>query len=273
LYGRTLSGTTQRRPRDKRAIGAVNTFLGDAVGRIYADRFFPASSKADIQGMVKNILAAFDARVAALDWMSPATKAEARKKIATIRVGIGYAESWRDYRGLEIKPDDPVGNIARAGLAEYRHQISKIGKPPDPGEWWMTPQTVNAVNLPLQNALNFPAAILEAPFYDPRADPAANYGSIGAVIGHEISHSFDNTGAEFDASGKLRQWWTPADYAHFKQAGAALVAQYNAYEPLPGLHINGAQTLGENIADAAGLMAALEAYHASLGGNPAPVLD
>jgi putative endopeptidase len=273
MYGRTLSGTKQPRPRDKRAIAAVNGFLGDAVGRIYADRFFPASSKADIQDMVKNILAAFDARVAALDWMSPATKAEARKKIATIQVGIGYPESWRDYSGLDIKPDDPAGNMERAELAEYRHQISKIGKAPDPKEWWMTPQTVNAVNLPLQNALNFPAAILETPFYDARFDPAANYGSIGAVIGHEISHSFDNMGAEFDASGKLRKWWTPADYAHFKEAGAALVAQYNAYEPLPGLHINGQQTLGENIADVAGLTAAYEAYHASLGGKPAPVVD
>ena len=205
--------------------------------------------------------------------MAPATKAEARKKIETLKVGIGYPETWRDYSGLTIKADDPVGNLRRASLYEYHHQLSKLGKAPDKGEWWMTPQTVNAVNLPLQNALNFPAAILEAPFYDPKADAAANYGSIGAVIGHEISHSFDNTGAEFDATGKLRNWWTPSDFAHFKAQGAALVAQYNAYEPLPGLHINGEQTLGENIADVAGLTAAYEAYHASLGGKEAPVID
>jgi putative endopeptidase len=273
FYGKTLSGTQQPRPRDKRAIASVNANLGDAVGQIYAKDFFPASSKADIQGMVKNILAAFDTRVANLTWMAPATKAEARRKIATMQVGIGYPETWRDYSSLAVKADDPVGNARRASLAEYHHQLAKIGKAPDKGEWWMTPQTVNAVNLPLQNALNFPAAILEAPFYDPKADAAANYGSIGAVIGHEISHSFDNTGAEFDASGKMRNWWTPSDFAHFKAQSAALVAQYNAYEPLPGLHINGEQTLGENIADTAGLTAAYEAYHASLGGKSAPVID
>ncbi|TPG22283.1 M13 family peptidase [Sphingomonas koreensis] len=273
FYGTTLNGTPQNRTRDKRAIGAVQGALGDAVGQLYVKQYFPASSKADIQNMVKNILAAFDKRVANLDWMAPATKAEARKKIETLKVGVGYPETWRSYAGLDIRADDPVGNMHRASLLEYRHQIGKIGKPVDRGEWWMTPQTVNAVNLPLQNALNFPAAILQAPFYDPNADAAHNYGSIGATIGHEISHSFDNNGAEFDSTGKLRNWWTPADLAHFKQQGAALVAQYNAYEPLPGLHINGQQTLGENIADVAGLTAAYEAYHASLNGKPAPVID
>ncbi len=272
FYGTTLSGTPEQRSRDKRAIAAVNNALGDAVGKLYAERYFPASSKADIQKMVQGILAAFDTRVANLDWMAPATKKEAREKIKTLKVGIGYPETWRDYSGLIIRADDPVGNARRAAEAEYRHQIAKIGKPVDRGEWWMTPQTVNAVNLPLQNALNFPAAILQAPFYDPKADPAANYGSIGAIIGHEISHSFDNNGAEFDSTGKLRNWWTPADLKHFEEQGQALVAQYNAYEPLPGLHINGEQTLGENIADVAGLTAALEAYHASLGGKDAPVI-
>jgi putative endopeptidase len=273
FYGTTLSGTPQQRTRDKRAIAAVNTALGDAVGQLYVKQYFPASSKADIQHMVKGILAAFDTRVANLDWMAPETKAEARKKIETLKVGIGYPETWRDYSGLLVKADDPVGNLERARLAEYHHQIAKIGKPVDRGEWWMTPQTVNAVNLPLQNALNFPAAILQAPFYDPKSDPAANYGSIGAVIGHEISHSFDNNGAMFDAEGRLRNWWTPADLKHFEAAGAALAAQYSAYEPLPGLHLNGEQVLGENIADLAGLNAALDAYHASLGGKPAPVID
>jgi putative endopeptidase len=273
FYGTTLSGTPQQRTRDKRAIAAVNGALGDAVGQLYVKQYFPASSKADIQNMVKGILAAFDKRVAALDWMAPATKAEARKKIETLKVGVGYPETWRDYSGFEVKADDPVGNLERAGLAEYHHQIAKIGKPVDRGEWWMTPQTVNAVNLPLQNALNFPAAILQAPFYDPKSDPAANYGSIGAVIGHEISHSFDNNGAMFDAEGRLRNWWTPADLKHFEAAGAALAKQFDAYEPLPGVHIKGQQTLGENIADLAGLNAALDAYHASLGGKPAPVID
>jgi putative endopeptidase len=272
FYGKTLTGTPQQRTREKRGISATSRALGDAVGRVYAGRYFPASSKADIQTMVKGILAAFDARVAALTWMAPATKTEARRKIETMRVGIGYPETWRSYAGLEIRADDPLGNADRASLAEYRHQLAKIGKAPDRGEWWMTPQTVNAVNLPLQNALNFPAAILEAPYYDPKADAAVNYGSIGATIGHEISHSFDNTGADFDAEGKMANWWTPADLEHFEQAGAALVAQYDAYQAFPDLHLNGKQELGENIADLAGLTASLEAYHASLGGKPAPVI-
>jgi putative endopeptidase len=272
FYNRTLFGQQQPRPRDKRAIGSVNLWLGDAIGQLYVKDYFPASSKADIEGMVKNILAAFDKRVAALDWMAPATKVEARRKIATMRVGIGYPERWRSYAALEVRADDPVGNLRRAELAEYRHQIGKIGKPVDRGEWWMTPQTVNAVNLPLQNALNFPAAILQAPFYDANADDAANYGAIGAVIGHEITHGFDDLGASFDASGRLRNWWTAADLARFKKSGQALVAQYNAYEALPGLRLNGQLTLSENIADVAGLGAAYDAYKASLGGKEAPVI-
>ncbi|MBO9622996.1 MAG: M13 family metallopeptidase [Sphingomonas sp.] len=272
FYNQTLNGQPKPRPRDKRAIASINAWLGDAVGQLYVKDYFPASSKADIQGMVKNILGAFDKRVAALDWMAPATKAEARRKIATMKVGIGYPETWRSYDGLDVKADDPVGNLRRAQLAEYRHQLAKIGKPVDRGEWWMTPQTVNAVNLPLQNALNFPAAILQAPFYDPGADAAANYGSIGAVIGHEISHGFDDLGANFDSTGRLRNWWTPADLARFKASGEALVKQFDAYEVLPGLHINGRQTLSENIADVAGLSAAYDAWKASLGGKEAPVI-
>jgi putative endopeptidase len=187
-------------------------------------------------------------------------------------VGVGYPENWRDYRGLVIRADDPVGNYWRARAYETRHQMGKLGRPVDRGEWWMTPQTVNAVNLPLQNALNFPAAILEAPYFDPTADAAANYGSIGSVIGHEISHSFDNLGAEFNAQGKLQNWWTPADLAHFKEATKRLADQYSAYEPLPGLHLKGEQVLGENIADVAGLAAAYDAYRMSLGGKEAPVI-
>jgi putative endopeptidase len=273
FYGKTLQGTPKQRERWKRGVGRTDVDLGDAVGQIYVKRYFPASSKAEVKTMVDNILAAFDERVGSIDWMTPATRAKAKAKIATIKVGVGYPETWRDYSSLEIRPDDPVGNHLRAEAFEYKYQLAKMAKPVDRGEWWMTPQTVNAVNLPLQNALNFPAAILEAPFFDPKADPAANYGSIGAVIGHEISHSFDNTGAEFDADGRMANWWTPEDQAHFKAAGQMLVEQYNQYEPLPGLHINGQQTLGENIADVSGLAIALAAYHKSLGGKPAPVID
>ncbi|WP_243047739.1 M13 family metallopeptidase [Dyella sp. RRB7] len=273
FYGQTLSGTPKQRDRWKRAIASTNVALGDAVGQIYVKKYFPASSKQEVEQMVKNILAAFDERVDHLDWMTPATRQKAKAKIASIRVSVGYPDTWRNYGTLDIRADDALGNQQRAKKYEYEHQLAKLSQPVDRGEWWMTPQTVNAVNLPLQNALNFPAAILEAPFFDPKADAAANYGSIGAVIGHEISHSFDNLGAEFDAQGNLANWWTPEDQAHFKAAGQKLVEQFNAYEALPGLHVNGQQTLGENIADLSGLTIAYAAYQKSLGGKPAPVID
>jgi putative endopeptidase len=273
FYGKTLNGTPAQLARDKRAIASTGAALGDAVGQIYARRYFPPSSRSGIQGMVKNITAAFDRRVAALDWMTPATKAEARRKLQVLQVGVGYPDRWRDYRTFEVRRDDALGNLQRARLFEYRHQLGKIGKPVDRGEWWMTPQTVNAVNLPLQNALNFPAAILETPYFDAKFDPAANYGAIGAIIGHEISHSFDNLGADFDSTGRLRNWWSKADLARFQAAGRALVEQYAAYEALPGLKLNGELTLGENIADVAGLAASYDAYRASLGGRTAPVID
>jgi putative endopeptidase len=273
FYGTTLSGTPQQRERWKRALSAVGGALGDAVGKRYVEKYFPADARAKVQQLVANLVAVFPARIDALDWMSPETKAKAKAKVASLKVGVGYPDTWRDYSGLEIRPDDALGNAQRAQLAEYHHQLAKLGATPDRNEWWMTPQTVNAVNLPLQNALNFPAAILEPPFFDPNADDAANYGAIGAVIGHEISHSFDNLGADFDAEGRMANWWTPADASHFEAAGQQLVAQYNAYEPLPGLHINGEQTLGENIADLAGLEVAHDAYVKSLGGKPAPELQ
>jgi putative endopeptidase len=273
FYGKTLQGTPQQRDRWKRGITSVNADLGDAVGKIYVAKYFPASSKTELQEMVKNLLTAFDRRVDSLEWMAPATKAQAKAKIKTLRVGVGYPDTWRDYKGLVIRPDDPVGNALRAREWEYRHQIGKFGKPIDHDEWWMTPQTVNAVNLPLQNALNFPAAILEPPYFDPKADAASNYGAIGATIGHEVSHSFDNTGAEFNALGKLENWWTPDDQVHFQQASKKLADQYSAYEVLPGVKINGELTLGENIADVAGLAAAYDAYKLSLHGTPLPVID
>ncbi|HEY1604795.1 MAG TPA: M13 family metallopeptidase [Allosphingosinicella sp.] len=272
FYGRTMQGTPKQRDRWRRGIAFVNADLGDAVGKVYAARYFPASSKAEVQAMVKNLLAAFDRRIDSLTWMAPSTKAAAKAKIRTLRVGVGYPETWRDYAGLEISRDDPAGNAWRAQLWEYHHQLAKLGRPVDRGEWWMTPQTVNAVNLPLQNALNFPAAILEAPYFDPKADAAANYGAIGAVIGHEISHSFDNTGAAFTATGKLENWWTPQDFAHFDAATQQLARQYDSYEPIPRVHLRGDQELGENIADVAGLAAAYDAYRMSLHGKPAPVI-
>jgi putative endopeptidase len=270
--GTALAGTPKERPRDQLAANAVSNALQDAVGKAYVDKYFPASAKAEVQTMVDNIKAAFARRVDALDWMAPSTKEEALKKVETIVVGVGYPDRWRDYSPLEIG-NDAYANQKNVGLFEYRHQIAKLGKPMDRTEWWMPPQLVNAVNLPVQNALNFPAAILQRPFFDAKADPAFNYGGIGATIGHEISHSFDNNGALFDSTGRLRNWWTPADFARFQQAGQALAAQYDQYEALPGLHVNGKLTLGENIADVAGLAAAYDAYRASLGGKEAPVID
>ena len=271
--GTALGGATQQRPRDALALNSVGNQLQDAVGKAYVDKYFPPQSKTEIQGMVENIKSAFAKRVQALDWMAPSTKQEALKKVETIVVGVGYPDSWRDYSSLTISPTDAYANLKNARLAEYRHQLAKIGKPMDRAEWWMPPQLVNAVNLPVQNALNFPAAILVRPFFDPKADAAFNYGAIGAVIGHEISHSFDNTGAEFDADGALRNWWTKEDMDHFKAESDRLVKQYDAYEPLPGLHLNGRQVLGENIADVAGLTAAHMAYRKSLNGKEAPVID
>jgi predicted metalloendopeptidase len=273
FYGTALSGTPQQRPRDQLALNAVSSSLQDAVGKAYAEKYFPASAKAEVQAMVDNIKSAFARRVQAIDWMAPSTKEEALKKVNSIVVGVGYPDRWRDYSQLQVTADNPYANQKNAGLAEYRHQIAKIGKPMDRSEWWMPPQLVNAINIPVQNALNFPAAILQRPFFDPKADAAFNYGAIGSVIGHEIVHSFDNNGALFDSTGRLRNWWTPADLKRFEQGGAALAAQYSAYEALPGLKVNGKLTLAENIADVAGLSAAYDAYKASLGGKEAPVID
>ena len=273
FYNHTLQGTPQQQPRWKRAVAATNIDLGDAVGQLYVQHYFPASSKAEVQQLVKNLIAAFNDRIDTLTWMTPATKQKAKAKLTTLRVGVGYPEKWRDYATLDVRQDDPLGNRLRATKFEYAHQLAKLDRPVDRGEWWMTPQTVNAVNLPLQNALNFPAAILQPPFFDPNADAAANYGSIGAVIGHEISHSFDNTGADFDEQGRLANWWTPTDLAHFTATGQQLVKQFDQYEPLPGLHVSGQQTLGENIADVSGLTVSYIAYHKSLNGKAAPVID
>jgi putative endopeptidase len=273
FFGKELSGTTQQRPRWQRGVTVVNGLLGDAVGQIYAQRYFSPEAKAQAQAMVTNIIAAFRRRIDALSWMDPATKREAQAKLSTLYVGIGYPETWHDYSGFEMKADDIFGNIRRGHLAEYHRQVARLGKPVDRKEWSMTPQTVNAVNLPLQNALSFPAAILQPPFFDPLAPAAANYGAIGTIIGHEISHTFDSEGSAFDSKGRVRNWWTPADLAHFQAATAQLAAQYDSYKPFPDLSLNGKQTLGENIADVAGIAAAYDGYKASLHGKAAPEQD
>ncbi len=272
FYGAALSGTKQQRPRDKRALAALNGAMGDAVGKLYVEKYFPGSARASVQNMVDDIKAAFGKRVQAIAWMADATKQEALRKVGTIEVGVGYPETWTSYSGLKIDPANAYANAQAAGKLRYAQQLAKIGKPMDRREWWMNAQLVNAVNLPVQNALNFPAAILQRPFFDAKADPAYNYGAIGAVIGHEISHSFDNNGAAFDSTGKMRNWWTDADRAKFDAAGKALVSQYDTYEPLAGARVNGKLTLGENIADVAGLAAAYDAWRASLNGKEAPVI-
>jgi predicted metalloendopeptidase len=270
FYRRVLTGTPRQRDRWKRAVDTTNAALGEAVGKLYARRFFPPSEKARAREMVRNLLTAFSRRIDRLDWMAPQTKARAKAKLAALRVGVGYPDRWRDYSGLTVVRGDALGNARRAEIFEYGRNLKKLGQPVDRGEWVMTPQTVNAVNLPAMNALNFPAAILQPPRFDSKAPAALNYGATGATIGHEISHSFDDQGALFDESGKLANWWTKEDFAHFQSSAAALVEQYDRYRPFPDLAVHGKQTLSENIADVAGLAAAHDAYKLSLGGKPAP---
>src|SRR5579864_5481452 len=270
FFGKTLFGTPQQRPRWQRGVTVVDRWLGDAVGKIYAERYFPPEAKAKAQEMVANITAAFRKRVEALPWMAAATKAEAQEKLTTLYVGIGYPEHWHDYSAFEVKAGDAFGNLWRGRLFEYHREVGRLGAQVDRKEWSMSPQTVNAVNLPLQNGLNFPAAILQPPFFDPKAPDAVNYGAIGTVIGHEISHTFDSEGSAFDSKGRVRNWWTEADLEHFNAATAKLAAQYDTYKPFPDLSINGKQTLAENIADVAGIAASYDGYRASNGGKPGP---
>jgi putative endopeptidase len=273
FFGKTMTGAPQQRPRWQRGVAVVNGLLGDAVGEIYAQRYFPPEAKARAEAMVANLIEAFRKRIDALSWMDPATKAEAKAKLTTLYVGIGYPETWRDYSGYEVKADDIYGNIWRGRLLDYHQDVALLGKSVDRKKWTMEPQTVNAVNLPLQNALSFPAAILQPPFFDAQAPDAANYGAIGTVIGHEISHTFDTEGSAFDSKGRVRNWWTPADLKHFEEATARLAAQYDTYKPFPDLAVNGKQTLAENIADVAGISAAYDGYRAALGRKAAPVQD
>jgi putative endopeptidase len=273
FHGTELSGIPAQKERWKRAVDATNDALGEEVGKAYVARWFPPESKRAVERMVADIIAAFGRRIDRLAWMSPATKARAKEKLATLRVGVGYPDTWRDDTGLTILRDDALGNLDRAELFVYRRAVAKLGRPVDHGEWAMLPHVVNAVNLPIKNALNFPAAYLVPPFFDPKATAAANYGGVGATIGHEISHSFDDQGAQFDAQGRFVSWWTPEDFAHFEASGAALAAQFSAYKPLPDVAVDGKQTLGENIADLAGLAVAYDAWKSSLGGAPAPEQD
>lgn len=273
FHAKAIAGVEQLRDRWKRAVSVTNEALGEAVGKLYVEKYFPAPEKARAKAMVKNIVTAFGKRIDSLAWMNDATKARAKAKLATLEVGIGYPDRFRDYSKLDVVRGDALGNARRASKFEYERNRNKLGKPVDRGEWVMTPQLVNAVNLPVRNALQFPAAILQPPFLDPTRPEAMDYGAAGAIVGHEISHSFDDQGALFDETGKLHNWWTADDLAHFKASGAALAKQFDAYAPFPDAHVNGKQTLGENIADVAGLSAAHDAYVASLGGKPAPVVD
>ena len=273
FYGTVLNGIPANRPRWKRGVALVNRCLGESLGELYVEKYFPPDSKTRMLALVGNLLAAYRTSIAALDWMSPQTKSEAHTKLARLVTKIGYPSKWRDYSGLQIRSADLMGNVMRAAAFERCYALGKLGKPIDREEWEMTPQTINAYYDPQKNEIVFPAAILQPPFFDPLADDAVNYGSIGAVIGHEISHGFDDQGSQFDAHGNLRDWFTSEDHQKFAAKTAAIARQYSAYEPLPGYRINSALTLGEDIADNSGLAVAYRAYRLSLGTNAAPLID
>jgi len=272
FHGTTLSGTPELRLRWKRGVTLVKNAMGEDLGQVYVQRYFPPETKAVADQLVKNIIAAMDRRLADLAWMAPETRARARAKLASFRPKIGYPDKWRDYSGLQIDRGDLYGNVKRANEFEWQFNLHKLGQPADRGEWGMTPMEINAYANPVWNEIVFPAAILQPPFFDPHADPAVNYGGIGAVIGHEMSHHFDDQGRKYDEHGRLADWWTKQDIERFDALTDKLVKQYDAYEPLPGQHVQGGLTLGENMADLAGLTTAHDAYQLSLGGKPAPVL-
>lgn len=272
FYGTVLSGIPVNRPRWKRGVALVNRCLGEGLGQLYVEKYFPPESRSRMLALVSNLLAAYRTSIATLDWMGPQTKHEAHTKLAKLVTKIGYPSKWRDYSGLEILSADLVGNVMRSAAFDYQYAVKKLGRPIDREEWEMTPQTINAYYDPQKNEIVFPAAILQPPFFDPRADDAVNYGSIGAVIAHEISHGFDDQGSQFDAAGNLRDWFTQEDHEKFAAKTAAIALQYGAYEPVPGYHINSALTLGEDIADNSGLAVAYRAYRLSVGANAAPMI-
>ncbi|MES3025330.1 MAG: M13-type metalloendopeptidase [Pseudomonadota bacterium] len=273
FYGTALSGVTEMRPRWKRGVSAVEAALGESLGKLYVEQNFPAERKVRMDALVKNLLLAYKQSITKLDWMSAATKKEAQAKLAKFTPKIGYPNKWKDYSALTVARDDLVGNVMRSRLVTYNRELNKLGKPIDRDEWGMTPQTVNAYYNPELNEIVFPAAILQPPFFDANADEAVNYGAIGAVIGHEISHGFDDQGAQYDGDGNMRDWWTKADHAKFAAKTKMLVGQYNAYSPLPGYKVNGELTLGENIGDNSGVAIAYKAYKLSLKGKKSPVID
>jgi predicted metalloendopeptidase len=271
--GTVLSGIPENRPRWKRGIGLLDDAMGEALGKRYVEKYFPPQNKARMAALVHNLLDAYRRDIDTLDWMGPETKKGAQAKLAKLVTKIGYPDKWRDYSALQISRDDLWGNVVRANEFEYQRNVDKLGKPVDRNEWQMTPQTVNAYYNARMNEIVFPAAILQPPFFNVDADDAVNYGGIGAVIGHEISHGFDDKGSQYDADGNLHDWFTKQDHDRFAVKTHALVAQYDAYEPVPGFHVNGELTLGENIGDNSGLAIAYKAYELSLAGRAAPVID
>jgi putative endopeptidase len=273
FHGTALSGTPVQEERWKRGVRFTESALGEVVGELFVAKYFSPEAKASAREMVRRVLSAAAAHIEGLSWMSAQTKAKAREKVSAFDLKIGYPDKWRDYPRLHIIRGQAYQNALAADGFEYDRQLAKLGKPVDRTEWQLTPMAVNAYYNPTENEIVFPAAVLQPPFFDPHADAAINYGGIGAIIGHEISHAFDDQGRLFDARGALTDWWTEDDAAKYKERTAALVAQYGAYEILPGLHLDGQLTLGENIADNAGLVIAYDAYHASLQGQAAPVID
>lgn len=271
--GRTLQGIEEIQPRWRRALTSLDTTLGELLGQVYVEQHFAPAAKARMDQLVENLRASFKEGIDQLEWMGPETKKEAQAKLAAFRPKIGYPTKWRDYSAVEIKKDDLAGNIMRAVEADAAFQLAKVGKAVDPEEWGMTPQTINAYYHPIRNEIVFPAAILQPPFFDMRADDAVNYGAIGAVIGHEMGHGFDDQGRRFDATGALRDWWTPKDAEEFLRRAKGLVAYYGAKEPIPGVKVNGELTLGENIGDLTGLVIAHRAYQRALNGREAAVMD
>jgi putative endopeptidase len=268
-----LSGQPRQKPRWKRGVALVDGQLGEALGKIYVDAYFPPESKAKMEALVGDIQTAMKGRIQNVTWMEPVTKAKALEKMGKFTVKIGYPDKWRDYAGLQVKNGDLYGNVARAIDFDWRFRVGRLNGPVDRSEWGMTPPTINAYYSPTKNEIVFPAAILQPPFFDPDGDPAVNYGGIGGVIGHEITHGFDDQGRKSDGDGRLTDWWTAQDAAKFQVQAARLGKQFSAVEVLPGARINGDLTMGENIADLGGLLLALDAYHVSLGGKAAPVID
>ncbi len=275
FFGKTLSGTPELRERWKRAVSMIEGSLGEAVGKVYVQKYFPAEAKARMEKLVANLIEAYRISINELEWMSPETKVKALEKLGKFRPKIGYPDKWRDYSALQTTPDDLYGNVGRVIKFQRDHELSKIGKPVDRDEWFMAPQTVNAYYNPVMNEIVFPAAILQPPFFGLDHDDAVNYGAIGAVIGHEIGHGFDDQGSKYDGDGALNNWWTDADRTAFEERTKALIAQYDALIPeeAPDVHVNGALTIGENIGDLGGLAIAFKAYQISLGGKPSPVID